>query len=322
MNNEQKIIKKFFLPLAKNKESLELKNDAAFFQKNKLVVSSDMMIEDRHFDKSYDPLILSKKLLRINLSDLAAMGATPYGFLLNISIPPKNYNNWFERFCLGLEQDMKKFDVKLFGGDLSSSSKTFLSITIFGHVKKNVHKKINIIDGSEIYISDTIGNAGVGLKIRNNDKMFNFLNKSQKDYFLNCLYYPDPKIKLGNSLLGIADFCTDISDGLLNEMNYISQFSDCETNIFLEDIPISDNMKDIAVLFKNKKKFWEFILNNGEDYQLLFSVNKNKKHLLKKKRINNITKIGFFKKGNAKGMRIFDENKNISKISSIGFSHF
>ena len=95
-----------------------------------------MMIEDRHFDKSYDPLILSKKLLRINLSDLAAMGATPYGFLLNISIPPKNYNNWFERFCLGLDQDMKKFNVKLFGGDLSSSSKTFLSITIFGHVKK------------------------------------------------------------------------------------------------------------------------------------------------------------------------------------------
>ena len=63
MNNEQKIIKNFFLPLAKNKESLELKNDAAFFQKEKLVVSSDMMIEDRHFDKSYDPLILSKKLL-------------------------------------------------------------------------------------------------------------------------------------------------------------------------------------------------------------------------------------------------------------------
>jgi thiamine-monophosphate kinase len=322
MNNEQKIIDNFFLPLAKNKESLELKNDAAFFQKNKMVVSSDMMIEDRHFDKSYDPLILSKKLLRINLSDLAAMGATPYGFLLNISIPPKNYKNWLERFCLGLDQDMKKFNVKLFGGDLSSSPKTFLSLTIFGHVKKKIHRKINIIDGSEIYISDTIGNAGVGLKIKNNDKKFKFLNKSQKDYFLNCLYYPNPKIKLGNSLLGIADFCTDISDGFLNEINHISSFSDCETNIFLEDIPISDDMKDIAILFKNKKKFWEFVLNNGEDYQLLFSVRKSKKHLLKKKKIKNIKKIGFFKKGNPKEIRIFDENKNITELSSIGFSHF
>ena len=141
MNNEQKIIEKIFLPLAKNPESLELKNDAAFFQKNKMVVSSDMMIEDRHFDKSYDPLILSKKLLRINLSDIAAMGAIPYGFLLNISIPPKNYKNWLERFCLGLDQDMKKFNVKLFGGDLSSSSKTFFIPYYFWTVKKNFIEK-------------------------------------------------------------------------------------------------------------------------------------------------------------------------------------
>ena len=112
MNNEQKIIENFFLPLAKNKESLELKNDAAFFEKNKMVVSSDMMIEGRHFDKSYDPLILSKKLLRINLSDLAAMGATPYGFLRNISIPPKNYKNWLERFCFRVRPRYEKIQCK------------------------------------------------------------------------------------------------------------------------------------------------------------------------------------------------------------------
>ena len=85
MNEEQQIIKSFFFPLANNKESLGLKNDAAIlFQQKKMVVSSDMMIEGKHFDKGYDPKILAMKLLRINLSDIAAMGGDPYGYLLNI----------------------------------------------------------------------------------------------------------------------------------------------------------------------------------------------------------------------------------------------
>ena len=98
MDKEQQIIKKYFYPLSNNKESLDLKNDAAFLKKNKLVISSDMMIEDQHFTKDNDPEILAKKLLRINISDLAAMGAIPYGFFLNIALPKKDAMNWIDRF--------------------------------------------------------------------------------------------------------------------------------------------------------------------------------------------------------------------------------
>ena len=137
MDKEQQIIRKYFYPLANNEESLELKNDAAFLKKNKLVISSDMMIEDQHFTKDNDPEILARKLLRINISDLAAMGATPYGFFLNIALPKKDAMNWIGRFSKGLCSDMQNFEIKLFGGDLSQSSKIFLSMTVLGKIKKH-----------------------------------------------------------------------------------------------------------------------------------------------------------------------------------------
>ena len=124
-----------------------------------------MMIEDVHFDNTYNPEILSRKLLRINLSDVAAMGASPYGYTLNVAIPKKNRERWLEKFSHGLNLDGKKFGIKLFGGDLSVSSKIFLSATILGVVEKNFHKKYNRNKNSEIYVGGNIGDAAIGLDI-------------------------------------------------------------------------------------------------------------------------------------------------------------
>ncbi len=104
MNKEQKIIKKYFSPIARSKESLGLMNDAAIFYKKKMVVSTDMMIENRHFDKSYDPKFLAKKLIRINLSDIAAMGAKPYGYTLNIAIPKKKKYHLDPKVCMWVKR--------------------------------------------------------------------------------------------------------------------------------------------------------------------------------------------------------------------------
>ena len=102
MNNEKNLIEKYFLPLAQNKESLFLKNDAAYFKKQNLVISTDMMIEDKHFKKSIDPNLLAKKLIRINLSDIAAMGAVPDGFFLNIALPKSKVQGWLKSFRFNL----------------------------------------------------------------------------------------------------------------------------------------------------------------------------------------------------------------------------
>ena len=318
MNQEQKILKSFFLPLVKNKEALELKNDAAYlFKKKKMVVSSDMMIEGKHFDKNYDPKILARKLLRINLSDIAAMGAVPYGYTLNVAIPKKNHNVWFKKFTSGLKLDGNKYGLKLFGGDLSESSKIFLSATIFGFVENNFHKKLFVSDGSEIFVGGNIGDAALGfesLKERRQKKTNN------KNYFLEKLYLPDPQIRLGISILGIAEFCTDISDGLISELKIITQSSDLKANIFLKDIPISKNAKEEILKTKNKKKKWEVILTGGEDYKLLFSVKKNKLNLLKQKKLKNIKKIGYFSQGTGVGLYDFSGKK--MNLKKKGFCHF
>ena len=125
MNEEQKIIKTFFYPLANNEEALKLENDAAFLFKKKMIISSDMMIEGVHFDRTYNPEILARKLLRINLSDVAAMGASPYGYTLNVAIPKKNRINWLKKFTKGLKLDGLNFGIKLFGGDLVFPLKFF-----------------------------------------------------------------------------------------------------------------------------------------------------------------------------------------------------
>ncbi len=319
MNEEQKIIQKYFLPIADNPESLQLLNDAAFINiKKKMVISSDMMIENVHFDKLDDPFYLAQKLLRVNLSDIAAMGAKPFGYVLNLSIPKLNHKSWLEKFCRGLANDTEKFNLKLFGGDLGSSENIFMSVTILGLVSKKIHKKMIGHEGSEIFVSNNLGDAGIGLQIKRGK--FSKLEKKAKNFFLNKLNIPIPQIKLGESLLGIADFCKDISDGFLKEIKFISENSNLQANIFLSEIPLSNHLKNIYDNVQNKKKIWEQILCTGEDYQLLFSVSPKNKYLLKKKKIKNVKCIGYFQKG--KGLVIRDENKKIIKFHNDGFSHF
>ena len=110
MSLEKKLINEYFVPLARNKESLNLTNDAALIKyKNKsLVVSSDMMIEGTHFYKDEKPELIAKKLIRVNLSDLAATGSLPYGYILNISVPKSKTKKWLKSFCEGLGEDQKR----------------------------------------------------------------------------------------------------------------------------------------------------------------------------------------------------------------------
>jgi len=322
MDKELEILRKYFSPLAKNKESLGLRNDAAFLDlKKKMVVSTDMMVEGQHFDKNYDPKILAKKLLRINLSDIAAMGANPYGYLLNLSIPNSSPIQWIKRFVSGLREDHKKFKLKLFGGDLSKSPIIFLSASIFGIVKKDIHKNMTAREGSEIFVSGNLGDASLGYNLLNKKKKDLYeIDDRSKEYLLKKLYIPNPRILLGSSLVGCVDFCTDISDGLLKELKKISFFSGLQANIFFSKIPLSKVVKTILRSSNNKKKIWNIIFAGGEDYELLFSTNKEKEEILKKRNKEKIYKIGFFSKG--KGVKIFDSNGKKIQFKNEGFSHF
>ena len=314
IDRESQIINKFFLPLAKNKESFDLLTDAALLS-NDLVVSSDMMIEGTHFKKNHDPEKLAQKLLRINLSDLAAMGSKPYGYILNLAIPTSS-DDWLKKFSNGLNKDSKKFKLKLFGGDVSYSSKTFLSLTIFGKKINKLHKCAFAKNKSDIFVSGNLGDAAVGYNI-----LYNLMkikcSESDKKYFFDKFFLPDPKINIGIKLLGKVDFCTDISDGIYSELSKISEKSKLEAVIFLDKIPLSINLKRILEV-NNFKKIYNIILGGGEDYQLLFSAKgKESKNL---QGVRNYHKIGYFRRG--RGVKIMKNESEtyLQKIES--FSHF
>ena len=294
MNKEQFLIDKYFSELSSNKQSMNLKNDAANvnFGKKKIVISTDMMIEKIHFFKNDSPEILARKLIRINISDLAAMGAKPYGYTLNLAIPRKNASQWIAKFSSGLKTEQKNYGIKLFGGDLSKSEKIFMSITIFGEVSKGIHLMNSAKKRSDIYVSGNIGDSVFGY-LCENDKKYSFIKKKisvsslkkiKQKYFL-----PDPKLKLSQSLIGYADSCTDISDGLISDLTKILNFSNLGADIYLSEIPISKTLQSIYNLFFDKKKFWELVLNWGEDYELIFSMSSQKKKQFDKKKV--ITKF-------------------------------
>ena len=317
MNNEKNLIEKYLLPLAQNKESLFLKNDAAYFKKQNLVISTDMMIEDKHFKKSIDPNLLAKKLIRINLSDIAAMGAVPDGIFLNIALPKSNVQDWLKTFTLGLKSDMKKFNLKLYGGDMSSSDKIFLSLTVLGKTDNYCHKKNYTKSNSDIFVTGFIGDAGLGYELMNNESIFNCSKKSKKRLIQKFLL-PEPRLFVGKQLLNNVELCTDISDGLLGELSLIANQSNKQANIFLDKIPLSFESKELFMKNKNKiNNLWEIILSGGEDYELLFCLSKKQKI---DKNFKEISKIGYFSSG--KGVRIFDCDGKEFKTNKYGFSHF
>ena len=319
INNEQKIIKNLFHPLSKNFESMNLQNDAAFLKNiNKnLVVTSDMMIENFHFETNDNPVFLAQKVLRVNLSDLAAMGSKPYGYVLNLGIPKNKTSFWLEKFCKGLKLEQTKYDLKLFGGDLSRSEKIFISVTMIGKSNSKIHYCDKAKKNTDIFVSGYLGDSSI-----------NFLLKKTKDRIFTDLPYkknllPIPRITLGNQLIGYCDSCTDISDGLLIDLEKISNFSKLGAKVFLNKIPLSTKSKKIKKVMNNNKNFWELILTGGEDYELLFSMSEEKQKVFFnkfKKKLPKITKIGHFENG--KGIDIFLDSETKIKFKKMGFSHF
>lgn len=326
MNKERKIIEKFFVPLSCQKDSLQLKNDAACISQSKkaIIVSSDMMIENIHFNPSDSPFLLAKKLLRVNLSDIAAMGSNPYGYLLNIAIPSKLTKDWLQNFCNGLKEDQKLYGMKLLGGDFSSSKTIFLSITIIGKKINKIHRLDKANENSDIYVSGTIGDSVFGYLFKNNkeDKIKKKMSLGELEYLYERHSLPQPRVSLGKKILKYSDSCTDISDGLIVDLEKILKYSMIGADIFLNKIPLSEPLKKILNLFSNKKKFWNFVLGGGEDYELIFSVPFKKNKFFKRKSFMDLklTQIGRFTE--EKRMKIYDLNFKSLKFKKIGYSHF
>ena len=310
--NEFDYIDKYFRPLT-NKYALNLKNDAAIFNQKSsldLIISTDSLVEGIHFFGSEDPADIAKKSLRVNLSDMAAMGAKPIFYNLSLSVPKVKASQFIPKFVKGLQDDQEIFDIKLIGGDLTSSLKHInITITIFGKCPngKSIPRNGAKI-GDSLYVSGILGLSKIGLD--NYDSNFKEFQEAKRKYLL-----PQPRVDLGISLKNIANSMIDISDGLVQDATHLAKNSELTVELNISKIPLP-NINKI-----DKKLILDSALYGGDDYELLFSCDPRYENSLVKlsSKMNlKLTKIGIFKKFNKEFLK-FKNNNSKPKNSYLHF---
>lgn len=267
------IIAQYFAPLAKGFDgALGLADDAALFPlggDTALVMTKDAISEGVHFLGHEDAGLIAKKLLRTNLSDLAAMGAAPAFYFLALMLPEGTDEAWIAAFAKGLEEDQALFDIMLAGGDTITTGGPFsASMTAMGTVEKNrALLRRNAKVGDRIYVSGTLGDSALGLALLQDQLEVMALVDAlwlKERYFL-----PQPRIALGQKLGGIAHACMDISDGLVQDLAHICAASKVAAVVRRRMLPLSDAVRKIV---DAQPHWWKAPLSGGDDYELLFTA--------------------------------------------------
>lgn len=232
-----------------------------------LVFTKDALVADVHFFADDPPDLIARKAMRVNLSDLAAMGSTPLGYMLAIALPKdmKNIDDWVRRFSAGLKADQEAFNWTLLGGDtVSTAGPLTISVTAIGTVKRGeALRRAGAMDGDDIYISGTVGDAALGLKCLTGD----ISPKNQK--LIDRYLLPQPRLALGQELWGKATAVLDISDGLAGDIRHICALSGLGAEIKADLIPLSDVAGKVLESFPLYKYL---IWSGGDDYELLFTA--------------------------------------------------
>lgn len=321
--SEFDLIKDIFRPLTLDSSySLGLRDDAALIDIDSgfsTVVTSDSMSEGTHFTNLNDPQDIGYKLLCSNLSDIAAMGAYPLFYLLNTALPSRLDKNWVINFAEGLKKGQDDYNVCLIGGDTIQAETLVLSMTLIGRVVSGQElRRSGACPGDNIYVSGTIGDAGIGLNIFLEDN--HELDSVSKDFLLKRFLRPSPRVSLGSSIANLASSAIDISDGLLMDLGHICSESTVSAELSMDLIPISDAARKYinGDSIKNSAR-----ITSGEDYELLFTapkeMTKNITNLSSQLEIP-ITLIGKIAEGS--GIKVFGEQNSEISFDFDGFEHF
>lgn len=300
MTEESELIKHIFAPLTTHDDAaLNLKDDAAVIPlcNEQLVVTKDAMVANVHFFAEDAPEIIAKKLLRCNLSDIAAMGATPKYYLIGFIAPKTTSQEWIEAFYQTLHLEQCEFNIQLIGGDtVSHSGSLTLSLTAIGLLRNTPPLlRTGATAGDSVYVSGTIGDSYTGLQIRQGAIVCD--QKEHTEFLINRYNIPIPRMELGSKLAGKASACMDISDGLIQDATLLIEASNDTTpepihiTLDLETIPFSFPVKN---LITQGTLDYKSLINGGDDYELLFTgtFSDSEINIIAEETQTPITKIG------------------------------
>jgi thiamine-monophosphate kinase len=301
---------------------LGLTDDAALFAPtpgHTAVLSTDTLVAGVHFLPDDPPRDIARKALRVNLSDIAAMGAVPKGYLLNLSLPDDVADTWLDAFVAGLAADQQVFGVTLLGGDTVRTSGPFtVSVTAVGEVRLGrAMKRAGARIGDVVLVTGTIGDAVIGLRVLTEKAV---LDPANAEFALDRYRLPQPRTSIGPYLVGLASAAIDVSDGLIADLDHICKTSSVAATISAAAVPLSPAGR--AAINAGQLTVSEAV-SGGDDYELLFCAPPEARDALSRLSATldvAITEIGEITAG--AGVELIDSNGEAVVIDRPGYEHF
>lgn len=275
--SEDELIAAFFAPIA-GPAGLGLRDDAARLSPDpseELVATVDLLVAGVHFFAEDPPELIAKKSLRVNLSDLAAKGARPLGFLLGLALPQDWTPQWLASFAAGLGEDGAAFACPLIGGDTSKTPGPLtIAITALGAVPKGAMvPRAGVVSGDMLYVSGTIGDAALGLKLRGRretpPRWQSVLNAPAKAFLADRYLLPQPRLALAEALRENAHAAMDVSDGLAGDLAKMLRLTGMTAEIALAQIPFSSAVREAL---RADPGLAETLIAGGDDYEIICAV--------------------------------------------------
>jgi thiamine-monophosphate kinase len=315
-------IRRFFAPLA-GPGGLDLLDDAALVDcraGRRLVVTADAIVEGVHYLPVDPPELVARKLLRVNLSDLAAMGARPLHYLLTTALPAVYGADWVAAFARGLAEDQRRFQVSLLGGDsVATPGPAALSLTAIGEVPAGMEiRRSGALVDDLVWVSGTIGDAYLGLAVLRG--AYSHLAPEHRAGFIGRFRIPEPRVELGPRLAGLAHAMIDVSDGLLADLGHICDTSNVAARVEVETLPLSRAAQEIV---DRRMDLRVSLAAGGDDYELLFTAPASATKAIEE--LSSvlglpITMIGLIERG--KGVRLVDLEGRAIPVDHAGYRHF
>jgi len=273
---EERLIARYFRPLAGHPGALGLADDAAILTPPPgcdLVLTTDGVIAGVHFFPDDPSDTIGRKALRMNLSDLAAKGATPLGFLMSLALPASIDDGWLAAFATGLGADAERYGCPLLGGDTDRTPGPLsVSIAAFGAVPHGkIVRRATAKVGDRIVVSGTIGDAALGVKLRRDEGLARRwrLSDTMAAHLRERYLLPQPRNALADAVLQNASAAIDVSDGLAGDLAKLTRASAVAAEIDVARVPLSDAVRaaiaaDPAML--------ETALSGGDDYEIVATL--------------------------------------------------
>jgi thiamine-monophosphate kinase len=323
VSNEDRLIARFFAPLAAHAGALGLTDDAAYLTPppgDDLVLTTDAIVNGVHFLADEAPRWVAGKALRVNLSDLAAKGARPLGFLLTLALPPEISEAWLSGFAEGLRADAALYDCPLLGGDtVRTPGPLTVSVTAVGALPQgSMVRRAGAKPGDLVFVSGTIGDAALGLAVRKGAAWP--LDEVQREHLAARYRLPQPRTALAEAVRTHASAAMDISDGLAGDLAKLCRVSGVAAEVEIARVPLSSAAKAVTVA---DPAAVETVLTGGDDYEIVCTVPADKAESFGaavKAADVPVTEVGTISAG--RGARFLGADGAPLTFARASFSHF